>query len=274
MSETPLNQDQSSGEIDLRDLFITLWVARKQILIIAFIFAFIGGLEGFLIQPTYTASSTFLPQTTQAGGAASSLGGLAALAGINLNETMSGGDIPPSMYATVLASEPFRKSILDGKILINGDSLTYRNFLEGQSKNSNRTILSSLKEYTIGLPVKITSLFSSNEGKNVNITDIKGIQTLSDKEYGLLNTVLIEVNDKIKGFTTGIASTNTNRVDWLSKYMVSGAPATSGSTYWWRVTVKPGNTLTVQGITLPGTSGNIGMWVETVGNTLTGITIL
>jgi uncharacterized protein involved in exopolysaccharide biosynthesis len=71
--------------------------------------------------------------------------------------------------------------------------LTYRNFLEGQSKNSNRTILSSLKEYTIGLPVKITSLFSSNEGKNVNITDIKGTQTLSDKEYGLLNTVLAKV---------------------------------------------------------------------------------
>jgi hypothetical protein len=209
MSETPLNQDQSSGEIDLRDLFITLWVARKQILIIAFIFAFIGGLEGFLIQPTYTASSTFLPQTTQAGGAASSLGGLAALAGINLNETMSGGDIPPSMYATVLASEPFRKSILDGKILINGDSLTYRNFLEGQSKNSNRTILSSLKEYTIGLPVKITSLFSSNEGKNVNITDIKGIQTLSDKEYGLLNTVLakVKIENNNSNHTQGSSNT-------------------------------------------------------------------
>ena len=129
----------------------------------------------------------------QSGGAGASLGGLAALAGINLNETISGGDIPPSMYATVLASEPFRKSILDGKILINGDSLTYRNYLEEQSRNSNRTILSTLNEYTIGLPGKVISLFSSNNEEKVNVAEIKGIQTLSDKEYGLLNTVLSKV---------------------------------------------------------------------------------
>lgn len=90
----------------------------------------------------------------------------------------------------------------------------------------------------------------------------------------LLNNVLTEVNSKIGGFTLGVASTNTSRVDWLSKYLVSGAPAVYGSTYWWRVTVKSGNTLSVQGTTLPGPSGNVGMWVETVGNTLTGITIL
>jgi hypothetical protein len=90
----------------------------------------------------------------------------------------------------------------------------------------------------------------------------------------LLNNTLTEVNFKIGGFTLGVASTNISRVDWLSKYLVSGAPAYYGSTYWWRVTVKSGNTLSVQGITLPGPSGNIGMWVETSGNTLTGITIL
>jgi hypothetical protein len=58
-----------------------------------------------------------LPQTAQAGGLSGSLGGLASLAGINLSAgTGGGGEIPPSMYATVLASEPFRKRILDAKI--------------------------------------------------------------------------------------------------------------------------------------------------------------
>lgn len=90
----------------------------------------------------------------------------------------------------------------------------------------------------------------------------------------LLNNTLTEINSRIGGFTLGDASTNTSRVDWLSKYLVSGAPAYYGSTYWWRVTVKSGNTLSVQGTTLPGPSGNVGMWVETGGNTLTGITIL
>lgn len=90
---------------------------------------------------------------------------------------------------------------------------------------------------------------------------------------GLLNDVLTEVNSQIGGFTLGVAFTNTSRVDWLSKLMVSGGPKSTIGTIW-RVTVKPGNTLIVQGITLPGPTGNIGMWVETGGDTLTGITIL
>ena len=98
MSETPLNQDQNSDEIDLKDLVIPIWKSRKQILTTAIIFAIIGGIIGFLTPATYTASSTFLPQTSQVGGGLSgSLGGLASLAGINLNAPMSGGDIPPSM---------------------------------------------------------------------------------------------------------------------------------------------------------------------------------
>jgi uncharacterized protein involved in exopolysaccharide biosynthesis len=193
MSEISQNQNQNSDEIDLKNLIFPIWNARKQILFVAMICGILGGIEGFLIPDSYTARSTFLPQTTQSGGAAGSLGGLAALAGINLNSPMSGGDIPPSMYSTVLASEPFRKSILDGKILINGDSLTYRKFLEEQSKKSNVTILSSLKGYTIGLPGKIISIFSRNVVEEVKINEIKEIPTLSDKEYGLLNTVLAKV---------------------------------------------------------------------------------
>jgi hypothetical protein len=105
---------------------------------------------------------------------------------------------------------------------------------------------------------------------NESYLDYAGIT----QRANILNNTLSEVNSKIGGFTLGVASTNTSRVDWLSKYLVSGAPAVYGSTYWWRVTVKSGNTLSVQGTTLPGPSGNVGMWVETVGNTLTGITIL
>ena len=201
MSETPLIQDQNSDEIDLKDLVIPIWKARKQILTIATLCGILGGIIGFLTPPTYTASSTFLPQTTQSGGAGGSLGGLAALAGINLSTgAAGGGEIPPSMYATVLASEPFRKRILDAKIWVNGDSVTYRNYLESQPSSA----LGTIQEYTIGLPGKlIEALSSSEEIKKGGVE--AGLQPLSDQEFKLHNALAGKINisnDKKEGFVS------------------------------------------------------------------------
>lgn len=181
MSETPLNQDQNSDEIDFKDLILPIWKARKQILATALVFAVVGGIIGFLTPATYTAGSTFLPQTSQVGGGLSgSLGGLASLAGINLNAPMSGGEIPPTMYEKVLASEPFKKRLLSAKIVVDGDSLEYNTYLDNQPTS----VLGTIKEYTIGLPGKFLGAISEGtgeEGVGVN----GGLQALSDDEYEL-----------------------------------------------------------------------------------------
>jgi uncharacterized protein involved in exopolysaccharide biosynthesis len=201
MSETPLKQEQNSDEIDLRDIILPIWKSSIQILTIATICGILGGIIGFLTPATYTASSTFLPQTSQVGGGLSgSLGGLASLAGINLNAPMAGGDIPPNMYATVLGSEPFRKRILDAKIVVNGDSVTYRNYLENQPSSA----LGTIQEYTIGLPGKLIGALSSSE--EIKERGIKvGLQPLSDQEYMLHNALAGKIsiaNDKKEGFVS------------------------------------------------------------------------
>jgi len=238
MSETPLKQDQNSDEIDLKDLILPIWKARKQIFTTAIIFAIIGGVIGFLTPATYTANSTFLPQTSQEiGGLSGSLGGLASLAGINLNSPMAGGDIPPSMYATVLASEPFRKRILDTKIWINGDSISYRSYLEKQPISP----LSTIREYTIGLPGKIVGVFDSNQEEKEPVIVDEGLQTLSTKEYGLLSKVLGRVtilNDKKEGTITisviendpivaALVTKVTEKVlqDWIIEHKIKNAKA-------------------------------------------------
>jgi uncharacterized protein involved in exopolysaccharide biosynthesis len=191
----------SEDEIDLRDLILPLWKARKQILTTAIIFAIIGGIIGFLTPATYTASSTFLPQTAQAGGGLSgSLGGLASLAGINLNAPMAGGDIPPSMYATVLASEPFRKRVLDAKIWVNGDSVTYRCYLE----NKPASALGIIQEYTLGLPGKLIGALTGSEETSGGGSDT-GLQPLSNEEFALHNALASKIsiaNDKKEGFVS------------------------------------------------------------------------
>jgi uncharacterized protein involved in exopolysaccharide biosynthesis len=202
MSETPLHQDQNSDEIDLRDLILPLWKARKQILLIATLCGILGGVVGFLTPPTYTASSTFLPQTTQSGGAGASLGGLAALAGINLNAPMAGGEIPPTMYAKVLGSEPFRKRVLDAKIWVDGDTTSYRDYLE--SRSSSGFGLGTIKEFTIGLPSKILGAMAG-EKKDGPSSAGEGLQALSDDEYELHNALAGKVTietDKKEGVVT------------------------------------------------------------------------
>jgi uncharacterized protein involved in exopolysaccharide biosynthesis len=203
MSETPLNQDQNSDEIDLKDIILPIWKARKQILITAIIFAIFGGIIGFLTPTTYTATSTFLPQTAQPGGGLSgSLGGLASLAGINLNTVGGvGGEISPSLYATVLASSPFQKRILDSKVIVNGDSITYRDYLSNQPISS----ISTVQKYTIGLPGTILSLFSSTKPITLSLPVSYGLIPLDDKEDGLRNSLVDKINltnDKEDGFVS------------------------------------------------------------------------
>lgn len=198
MTDNTPSPSNSEDEIDLRDLILPLWKARKQILTIATICGILGAIIGFLTPPTFTAGSTFLPQMNQEiGGLSGSLGGLASLAGINLNSPMAGSDIPPSMYATVLASEPFRKRILDARIWIDGDSLTYREYLKKQPKS----VLSSVLEYTIGLPGKI-----AGSGKEETAPPSSGdLQALSDDENELHKALAGKIsiaNDKKEGIVS------------------------------------------------------------------------
>ena len=192
--QIPMAED----EIDIKDLIIPVWKARKQILGVALICAFLGGLIGFLTPATYTASSTFLPKTAESG-AGGNLGGLAALAGINLNAPVSGWDLPPSMYARVLSSEPFRNRILEANITWEGKTISYREYLI----NRPSTFFGTVKEYTLGLPGKILSAFQSqgiSEGKNIGKFLI-----LSDEDYKLhqqLGDIISISNDKKEGIVS------------------------------------------------------------------------
>jgi uncharacterized protein involved in exopolysaccharide biosynthesis len=213
MSESTTNQDHNSNEIDIRDIILPLWKSRIQILTFAIFCGILGGIVGFLTPATYTASSTFLPQTSQTGGGLSgSLGGLASLAGINLSTGLGGGgEIPPTMYAKVLGSEPFRKRVLDEKIWVDGDTTSYRDYLK--SRPSTSFGLGTIKDYTIGLPGKILgltgrvlgALAGDKKEAEANVVVGGGLQALPNDEYALQSAVSGKVKidtDKKEGVVT------------------------------------------------------------------------
>jgi uncharacterized protein involved in exopolysaccharide biosynthesis len=234
MSETPLNQDQNSDEIDLKDLVIPIWKSRKQILTTAIIFAIIGGIIGFLTPATYTASSTFFPQTSQnLGGLSGSLGGLASLAGINLNAPIAGGDIPSSMYATVLGSQPFRERILDSKIWVNGDSMSYRNYLENQPSSVLKTLNNLLKGYRSSVIDSDKFSFSDKGGNRLKtLTDeefelqkslAKKVSISFDKKEGVVSLTVVEGDPIIAAQIAQV--TETALQDWIIEHKIKNAKA-------------------------------------------------
>jgi uncharacterized protein involved in exopolysaccharide biosynthesis len=89
------NQNQIApaydDEIDLKELFNVLWAAKKLILGITSVFAVVSVIYALSLPNQYKASALLAPAQQQSGGlsgALGDLGGLAALAGVNIG----GGD--------------------------------------------------------------------------------------------------------------------------------------------------------------------------------------
>ncbi|SFR51231.1 G-rich domain on putative tyrosine kinase [Marinobacter daqiaonensis] len=100
MNQTPEHQHYPDDEIDLRELFATLWRGKWIIIATTFVFA-VAGVAYALYKPNiYQASALLAPTEDDSGGLsrmAGQLGGLASLAGVNLG----GG----SANKTVIARE-------------------------------------------------------------------------------------------------------------------------------------------------------------------------
>ena len=178
--------------IDLVALVKSIWTERRFVLKVSLGFAVLGLLVGFLTPKTFTATSTFVPQT--AGEKPSgSLSGLAALAGVDLSAGSSGSDIPATLYPKVLASVPFKQEILSTSIVFESDTLTFKQYLLNQSLG----VLSSIKKYTIGLP---GLLLTSLREPDLVMQAPKELIELSEEDFELIKLlegiILAEANEK------------------------------------------------------------------------------
>ncbi|WP_404363758.1 Wzz/FepE/Etk N-terminal domain-containing protein [Marinobacter sp.] len=87
MNQTPEHQTYPDDEIDLRELFATLWRGKWIIIAITSIFA-VAGVAYALSQPNIYQANALLAPTDggNGGGLGVQLGGLASLAGVNLGQ--------------------------------------------------------------------------------------------------------------------------------------------------------------------------------------------
>jgi LPS O-antigen subunit length determinant protein (WzzB/FepE family) len=199
---TPTTHNNSSenqeDSIDIIALLQSIWTGKKLILKTVLVFMILGLFIAVFSQNEYTASTTIVPQSSseKPGG---SLGGIAALAGINLGSVGQQSSISPTLYPQILTNITFQKELLETLITIEGqdNKITYKEYYTNVYSPS---VLSSIKKYTIGLPGVLIGLLKSDEiskEESKNNDYLPQITQDDKKLIGLLLEQLsMEVNDK------------------------------------------------------------------------------
>ncbi|WP_421977752.1 Wzz/FepE/Etk N-terminal domain-containing protein [Roseivirga seohaensis] len=191
-------RNTADDEIDLIALLVQLWNGRFLIIKITSIFLVLGIVYALLTPNTYEAKSVFVAQELN-GGASRSFGGLASLAGINLGGS-EGRGMSPVLYPKIINSTPFKREMLNAKILYGDDYISYRDYL----MQKPTPILSYVKKYTLGLPsVIFNSLKSGKKGRIDG--DVQDSLKIDNEEFQLLKSIdaiiSLEINDR-EGYMT------------------------------------------------------------------------
>ncbi|RUT80133.1 Wzz/FepE/Etk N-terminal domain-containing protein [Ancylomarina longa] len=200
MQESKTDNTVHDDEIDLIQLAKTLWEGRRSVIKTTLIFMALGLFIALFSAKEYTASTTMVPQAAEGGSKlGGSLGGLAAMAGINLGSMGGGSAIPPTLYPKIVSSIPFQKELMQTPITVEGQEkeVTFADYyLEIQKP----TLLGYLKKYTIGLPGVIIKAIKGDQSTNDQLTNDKKLLSISQDEKKLIEILSaqlsIEVNDK------------------------------------------------------------------------------
>lgn len=115
-------------ELDLKDIWDWLWHQKKALFLVLIVSISLGLGISFLIPKSYTASTIFISQSSKSSGG-NSLGGLAALAGVNLGSLNNDSGIPPSLFPKIVSSIPFMMKILYTSVPLNDSLVSYREYL-------------------------------------------------------------------------------------------------------------------------------------------------
>ncbi|PKQ64417.1 hypothetical protein BZG02_06280 [Labilibaculum filiforme] len=193
------NTTQAEDEIDLIQLAKTLWNGRRTVIRTTLIFMVLGLFIAIFSAKEYTATTTMVPQAAEGGsGLSGSLGGLAAMAGIDLGNISGGSTISPSLYPKIIGSIPFQKELMQTKLSIAGQSepITFAYYY---SNIHNPGLFGYIKKYVIGMPDLVIKAI---KGESLNNKDliVDNLVWISEEERELIKILeedlTFSMNDK------------------------------------------------------------------------------
>jgi len=172
------------GEIDLRDLFAVLWAGKIKILAITTIFAIASVFYALSLPNQYKATALLAPAQYESAGLSGSLGqlgGLASLAGVNLN---SGGSGETQMAKSIMVSWNFIEGFIKNNNL--ADELVA---VEGWNQESNELQINKKvydvknKRWLVNKPTSWSLFKSFSSRLSVSEAGNSGFLSISIEHY-------------------------------------------------------------------------------------------
>ena len=175
MEKEPVYNSQlisNEDEIDVIALAKRTWEGRQIIFKSVAICAVLGVFIALMTPKEYTATSTIVPQLGGDGNSKlGGLGGLAALAGINLDMSQqNGSELSPIVYPQIVSSVPFQLELMNTPLNFQdfNQPVTLFDYLTKLQKPS---ILGVIKKYTIGLPGMLLKFLHGKPKENPGTSD-------------------------------------------------------------------------------------------------------
>ena len=166
-NNTVQHQNQfQEDEIDIMALVKRLWEKKAFVIKVTCIFAVLGVIVAITSPKEYTASCVVVPETKGGAFSGSSLGGLAAMAGINLGASGGGEMLSPLMYDKLIKNIDLRKELMQTPI--NWEEYEQPVTILDYYTNpdyAKTSVMGTIKKYTIGLPFVILNAIRGEQEK-------------------------------------------------------------------------------------------------------------
>lgn len=203
------NYSAEEQEIDLVELTQRMWINRWLIAKITGVMMLLGLLVALFSSKEYTASCDVVPQTSNSS-TSSRMTSLAALAGINLNQSMDVKALSPLVYENIMSSTTFRKELMQTQLNFDDvdGKVSFFDYYTSEEYNKDGVADYVLK-YTIGLPFVILNAIRGEQPEvdysGVNNGEQMAIETLTREEYSSMKQLSQAVGiilDEDKGYVT------------------------------------------------------------------------
>ncbi len=209
MDTTENKQSGAEQDIDIIAIARYLWSKRKLLIKSSIIAILAGLIIAFSIPKEYTTTIKLMPETNNPANKMGNLGGLAAIAGIDLNSTTSPDAISPELYPDVVHSTPFLLELFPEQVTNKKKTLSVSvfDYLAEHQRDAwwSYILKAPLKglSYLIGLfgdqeekSDKVDPFFLTKEQENI-IKELQSrISVFVDKKTQVV-TVSVEMQDPV-----------------------------------------------------------------------------
>lgn len=200
-----ISKDLNDDEIDIIGLLRSLWKERLNVIRITVICMLIGLFTALTSASKYKSTIVIKPSIGGSkSGISGNLGGLAAMAGINLGQSTSSGDMDPSLYPNIIESYQFQSELMESSVYVKelNSEVSLKESLTDNNPNGFRHFLNR----------HFSEQIKSELGE-ILITGENNIHKISNEEYmlmKLLKSKLAITVDEKKGIVSLSATMNDN----------------------------------------------------------------